>query len=91
MVASDACGEGVQAGQVVSPDGIDPFGQPLALALGEHLGEGPDMSGEGLEFGAAGQDGFEPEGFALGEGFRAAEDPPGHRPVCRWLCGDWTG
>lgn len=67
----------MQAGQVVTPDGIEPLGQPLTLAFGEHLGEGPGMSGEGLEFGAVGQDSLEPKLFALGEGFRAAEDPPG--------------
>ena len=35
-VAVDASGEGVEAGQVVLPDGVEPVGQALALALGEH-------------------------------------------------------
>ncbi|MEU4506036.1 hypothetical protein [Streptomyces sp. NPDC024089] len=35
-------------------NGVEPFEEPFALALGEHLGEGPDMPGEGVELGALG-------------------------------------
>lgn len=37
--------------------------------------DGPDVSGECVEFGAVGADSPEPELFGLGEGFRASEDP----------------
>ena len=48
-VAVDAGGEGVEAGQVVLPDGVEPVVQALALALGEHGREGADVPGEGVE------------------------------------------
>ena len=47
-VSVDAGDEGVEAGQVVLPDGVEPVRQALALALGEHGGEGPDVPGEGV-------------------------------------------
>ena len=53
---------------VVLADGIEPFWEPFALALGEHVGERPDVTGQGLKFGAVGQDGLEPELFDLGGG-----------------------
>ncbi|ARF53156.1 hypothetical protein B1H19_02250 [Streptomyces gilvosporeus] len=34
-VAVDSGGEGVEAGQVVVADGVEPLGQPLALPIGE--------------------------------------------------------
>lgn len=49
----------VEAGQVVLPDGVEPVGQALALALGEHGREGADVSGEGIELGAVRSDGLE--------------------------------
>lgn len=73
-VAVDTGGEGVEAGQVVVADGVEPLGQPLAMPLGEDLGEGPDMSGECIQFGAVDQDGLEAELFRLGEGVGVAED-----------------
>lgn len=72
--AVDARGEGVKAGQVVFADGIEPLGQPLALALGEHGCEGPDVAREGAKLGAVGQDRLEPKLFDLGEGFQATDD-----------------
>ncbi|MEU5599994.1 hypothetical protein [Streptomyces sp. NPDC020298] len=42
-VALDAGGEGMEAGQVVLADGIGPLREPFALALGQHLGEGPNV------------------------------------------------
>lgn len=78
-VAIDAGGEGVEAGQVVLPDGVEPGRKALALAVGEQVREGPDVSGEGVEFGALVADGLELELFGLGEGFRAAEDLSGDR------------
>lgn len=44
-VAVDAGGESVEAGQVVLPDGVEPSRETLALAVGEHGREGPDMPG----------------------------------------------
>lgn len=76
-VTVDARGEGVEAGEVVAPDGVEPLGKAFALALGEHLGEGPDVSGEGVEFGAVDQDGLEPKVVGLWEGLGAPEDPAG--------------
>ncbi|MFE9858999.1 hypothetical protein [Streptomyces sp. NPDC005780] len=66
-VAVDACGEGVRAGQVVLPDGVESVGQALALALGEHGREGADVPGEGIEFWAVRPYGLELELFGLGE------------------------
>ncbi len=59
-VAIDADGEGMETGQVVLADRVEPLGQPLPLSLGEDLGEGADMSSEGFQFGAVGQDGLKP-------------------------------
>lgn len=33
-VTFDARGEGVEAGEVVAPDGVEPLRQPFALTLG---------------------------------------------------------
>ncbi|XQE77546.1 hypothetical protein ACN24L_00235 [Streptomyces microflavus] len=74
-VAFDARGESVKAGEIIAPDGVEPLRQPLALALGEHLGEDPDVTGEGVEFGAVHQDGLEPKMIDLREGLGAPEDP----------------
>lgn len=51
----------MEAGKVVLADGVEPLREPFALALGEHVGEGPDVTCQGIEFGAVGQDGLEPE------------------------------
>ncbi|WP_435130717.1 hypothetical protein [Actinacidiphila sp. bgisy144] len=69
-VAVDACGEGVGAGKVVSPDGVEPLRQPFAPVLGEHLAEGADVAGESVEFGAVDQNGLDPKALAFGEGLR---------------------
>lgn len=61
----------------VSPDCVEPLRQPFALTLGEYLGEGADVSGEGVEFGAVDQDGLEPKVVDLRESLGAAEDPAG--------------
>lgn len=45
----------MEAGKVVSSDGIEPLRQPFALALGEHLAEGADVAGEGVQFRALDQ------------------------------------
>ncbi|MET8783939.1 hypothetical protein [Streptomyces sp. NPDC004589] len=78
-VALDTGGEGVEAGQAVLADGVEPLGQPLAFPLGEELGEGPDMSSECFHLGAVDHDGLETELFGLCEGVGVAEDPAGDR------------
>ncbi|MFE5556752.1 hypothetical protein [Streptomyces sp. NPDC056544] len=75
-VTVDACGEGVEAGEVVLPDGVEPLRQPFALALSEYLTEGADVVGEGVRFRAVDENGFEPKVLRLGEGLGSAEDPP---------------
>lgn len=72
-VTVDACGEGMEAGEVILPDGIEPLRQPFALALGEHLPEGADVAGEGVRFRAVDQNGLEPKVLRLSEGLRSAE------------------
>ncbi|MFD0344835.1 hypothetical protein ACFVH0_40270 [Streptomyces sp. NPDC127117] len=67
----------MEAGEVVSPDGIEPLRQPFALALGEHLAEGADVAGEGVQLRAVDQNGLEAEMLRLGEGLGSAEDPYG--------------
>ncbi|RMB80419.1 hypothetical protein CTZ28_40485 [Streptomyces shenzhenensis] len=79
-VPFDARGEGAETAEVVSPDGVEPLWQPFALALGEHLGEGPDVTGEGVESGAVGQDGLEPKVVDLRESLRSPEGPFGDDP-----------
>ncbi|MFG2234276.1 hypothetical protein ACGFNX_30505 [Streptomyces sp. NPDC048723] len=76
-VTFDARGEGVEAGEVVAPDSVQPLRQPFPLVLGEHLGEGPDVSGEGVEFEAVDQDGLEAKVVDLWEGLGAPENPAG--------------
>lgn len=51
-VTVDACGEGVEAGEVVAPGGVEPLRKQFALAFGEHLREGSDVTGKGVKFGA---------------------------------------
>lgn len=51
-VTVDACGEGVEAGEVVGPDGVEPLRKQFAPAFGEHLSEGADVTGKGVKFGA---------------------------------------
>ncbi|MEU6988833.1 hypothetical protein ABZ946_36455 [Streptomyces sp. NPDC046324] len=70
-VAVDACGEGMEAGEVVSPDGIEPLRQPFAPALGERLPEGADVAGESVKLGAVDQNNLQPKVLRLGEGLVA--------------------
>lgn len=79
-VSVDAGGEGVEAEQVVPPDGVESVRQTLALALGEHGREGPDVSGQSVDFGAMRPDGLELALLGLGEGVRVPEDPSGAAP-----------
>ncbi|MGA5220595.1 hypothetical protein ACPCAE_31605 [Streptomyces cinereoruber] len=57
-VTVGASGERMEAGKVVSPDGIEPLRQPFAPALGEHLAEGTDVAGESVEFRAVDPNGL---------------------------------
>ncbi|QWA26773.1 hypothetical protein KJK32_46190 (plasmid) [Streptomyces sp. JCM17656] len=75
----------MEAGKVVPADGVEPLRESIALALGEHLGEGPDMAGQGIEFRAVGQGGLEPELFGLGQSLGSAENPSRHHAGCRRL------
>ncbi|GGU93137.1 hypothetical protein GCM10010260_29970 [Streptomyces filipinensis] len=78
----------MEAGKVVLADGVEPLWESFALALGEHLGEGPDVTGQGAEFRADGKDGFEPELFDLGQRLGSTEDLSRHHARCRRLHGD---
>ncbi|MDX2825290.1 hypothetical protein PV416_30455 [Streptomyces ipomoeae] len=53
----EAVDEGVEARQVLGADRLDPLRELVALELGEHLPERADVPGEGIQFGAAGEDG----------------------------------
>ncbi|MFJ6944014.1 hypothetical protein ACISU4_05020 [Streptomyces wuyuanensis] len=44
--------------RMVLADGVEPPRESFTLALGEHVGEGPDVAGQGIGFGAVGQDGL---------------------------------
>ncbi|MGW5666293.1 hypothetical protein ACWEWG_40900 [Streptomyces sp. NPDC003758] len=79
-ISVDASRESVEAGQVVLADGVESLRESFALVLGEHLGEGPDMTGQGVEFRAVGQDGLEPELLDLGQRLGSADDPLARRP-----------
>ena len=73
-VSVDVGRESVEAGQVVLADGVEPLRESSALALGEHLGAGPDVTSQGAEFRAVGQDGLEPELFDLGQRLGSTEN-----------------
>ncbi|MFF8444896.1 TetR/AcrR family transcriptional regulator [Streptomyces californicus] len=70
-VAVDAGGKGMETGQIVLPDGDEPVRKTFALALGQHDGEGADVSGERVGLGAVGAHGFEQQLLGLGKGFRS--------------------
>lgn len=57
-VAVDGGGKGVEAGQVVLPDGGESVRETLALALGQHDRERADVPGEGVDLRALGAHGF---------------------------------
>ncbi|MEU3203384.1 hypothetical protein ABZ702_05790 [Streptomyces cyaneofuscatus] len=78
-VAVDASGKGMETGQIVLPDGDEPVRKTLALALGQHDGEGADVSGERVDLRAVGTHGLEQQLFGLGKGFRSPENPSGDR------------
>ncbi|MFG3013629.1 hypothetical protein ACGFZB_24860 [Streptomyces cinerochromogenes] len=92
-VSVNSCGNSMEVGKVLLADGVEPLQEAFALALGEHLGEGSDVTGQGIELRAIGQDGPEPELFDLGQSFGSAEDPSRHHAGCGRLCGDrqWRG
>lgn len=79
-VALEAVDEGVHAGQVVGPDRRNPLGKPFSLELGEHLPEGTDVAGKGVQLGAVGQNGLQLQPVLLRKGVRVGQDPPGHGP-----------
>lgn len=54
------------------------------MALGEHQGEGPDVSSEGVEFRAVDQDGLEPKVVDLWEDLGTPKGPAGHGAGRRW-------
>jgi hypothetical protein len=87
-VSVDARRERVEAGKVVLPDGVEPLREAFALVLGEHVGEGPNVTGQSIEFRAVGQDGLESELFGLGQCLGSAENPSRHHAGRRRLCGD---
>ncbi|GAA2456278.1 hypothetical protein GCM10010433_68220 [Streptomyces pulveraceus] len=70
----------MEAGEVVSPDGLDPLRQPLALALGEHVATGADVACEGVLFRVVDRNGLESKALRLGEVLRPAKDPSGDGP-----------
>ncbi len=79
----------MEIGQVVLADCVEPLGRPVALSVGEDVGEGADMSGEGfLQFGTVGQNGLEPELFDLGEGVGVGGAGPSRRG-CGVRAGEW--
>jgi hypothetical protein len=67
-------------GQVVAPDRRNPLGEPFSLELGEHLPEGTDVAGEGVQLEAVGQNGLQFQPVLLRKGVRVGQDPPGHGP-----------
>ncbi|MFJ9709575.1 hypothetical protein [Streptomyces sp. NPDC101234] len=87
-VSIDADGEGMETGQVVLADCVESLGQPVALSIGEDVGEGADMSGEGFQLGTVGQNGLESELFDLGEGVGVGGAGSSRRR-CRVRAGEW--
>lgn len=74
-IAFEAVDEGVEAGQVVGAGRLDPLRKLVALELGEHLAERADVLGEGIQFGAACEEGFELQVLALRQSVGVGQDP----------------
>ncbi|MEU5499750.1 hypothetical protein [Streptomyces griseofuscus] len=49
-IAFEAVGEGVEAGQVVGADRLDPLWEPVALEFGDHPPGRADVTGERVQF-----------------------------------------
>jgi hypothetical protein len=78
-----AFGEGRQGGQFGGPSVADPLREILAGELGEHRGEGAEMPGGGVEFGAAPQRDLELGLLIFGQEVRMAGEPAGNLPDSR--------
>lgn len=79
-VSLEAAGEGVKAGEIVGANSRDPLGDLLAVALGEHAGEGTDVPGEGFQLGAVDERGLQPDPVILLKSVGVGEQPAGDRP-----------
>jgi len=75
----EAVDEGVEAGQVVGADPLDPSRELVAPERGEHLPESADVLGEGIRFRAAGEDGLELQVLAPRQGVGVSQDPADDR------------
>ncbi|MFC9316005.1 transposase family protein [Streptomyces nigra] len=67
-ISFETVDKGVEAGQVVGADRLDPLRKLLALEPGEQLPEHADVPGGGIQFGAAGEDDYELQALALRQG-----------------------
>ncbi len=75
-VAFEVLGEVPEAGQVGSGGGrFDPGRQLVALEVSDRVAEGTHVLGKCRQFGAVGQDGFELEPVAFGQGVGVGEEP----------------
>ena len=74
-VVLQSLGERRDARQAGVAGGSDPLREVVAGEVGDHGGEGADLAGGGLEFGAAVQDGLESGALVLGQVVRPAAEP----------------
>ena len=84
VVGFNAADEGVQFGLVVDLDRRDPRVEVLAVAFGEHLGEGCDVDGEPIQIGTGLPNVLQGRGFAVVEGVGVAQDEVGDLAAPRW-------
>ncbi|MFB7500761.1 hypothetical protein ACFC09_39850 [Streptomyces sp. NPDC056161] len=70
---------------------FNPFGQLVALQVGEHVSEGAHVLGECGQCGAVGQDGLELEPVVLGQSVEVGQKPAGDGAGRRWPGSDRLG
>lgn len=76
---------------MASSPSVEPLLKPFALALGEYLGEGPEVSGEAVEFWAVDRDCPESKVVDIREGLEAGGSSRRRRGVkAAELRSGWT-
>jgi len=79
-VALEAGGEVVQFGEVVGLDVVDPLRKTFSLQMDEHVGEGPDVAGERVQFRTMGEYGRQDRAVLFGEIVGVSGDPARDSP-----------
>lgn len=78
-IAFKVVDEGVEAGQVVGADCVDPMLKLVTLEVREHVPDRGNVPGEGIQFGAVDEDGIDLQTLALRQGVGVGQDSAGDR------------